>query len=69
MNDLYRRQALPEFLAAANSIPGILIVAAISKKHRSLFQKGGLDMESEDLRGYSHWNRNVFEKLLRVTHI
>jgi hypothetical protein len=69
LNDRIKRAALPEFLAAADSIPGLLITFAVSKTHRSLFHRGGrIDMREPDLEQYRHWNADAFEKLLRVVH-
>lgn len=69
MNDAIRRKALPQFLAAADGIPGMLLTVAVSKEHPSLFQRQRLNMSEGDLQQFSHWDRDVFEKLLRVTHI
>jgi hypothetical protein len=69
LGDDIRRRALPHFLEAADTIPGILITAAVSKRHQSLFQRGGqLDMHEPDLVKFMHWHRGSFEKLLRVAH-
>lgn len=69
LGDKIRKKALPDFLVAANTIPGLLITAAISKAHSSLFQRTRLSMNAPDLVRFSHWDRDVFEKLLRVVHV
>lgn len=69
LSDRIKRQALPEFLAAADSIPGLLVTFAILKTHLSLFRRDGrLDMSEPDLALYRHWKPEAFEKLLRVVH-
>ena len=69
MNDGVRRRALRHFLAAADTIPGLLATIAVSKRHQSLFRRGRMDMRLPELQQFGHWNRDVFERLLRVTHI
>lgn len=69
MNDGVRRRALPPFLEAADTIPGLLVTAAVSKLHASLFDRNQLDMSAPDLARFSHWDRGAFEKLLQIVHI
>lgn len=69
LRDKLRQHALLPFLTAANSIPGLLVTILVNKKIDSLFEKEGrLDMDRSDLKEYRHWERGVFEKLLRVLH-
>lgn len=68
LGDAIKWRALPGFLDAADQIPGILIAAAVSRAHQSLFMRGDPEMNAPDLRPYRHWRRDVFEKLLRITH-
>jgi len=54
-NDGVRRSALPHFLTAANSIPGVLITIAVTKSRWSFFQRGRrLDMSVDDFAKYQH---------------
>lgn len=70
LNDAKRRNVLMPFLDAANHITGIVITILIDKKIDSLFKKQGhLNMDDPDLKQYSHWTVNTFEKLLRIIHI
>jgi hypothetical protein len=69
MNDGMRRRALQPFLAAAGRIPGALVTLAISKQHKSLFGTQRINMRVPELKAYSHWTRDTFERMLRVTHV
>lgn len=69
MNDGKRRRGLQPFLAAAGTIPGALITVAVSKEHKSLFDTERIDMRAPELKAYSHWTRDTFERMLRVTHM
>ncbi len=69
LNDKKRRSALVPFLAAANSIPGLVATILIDKRVGSLFSPTGhLEMDDLQLQEYAHWNRTSLEKLLRVIH-
>jgi hypothetical protein len=69
LNDRIKWAVLPEFLDAADTIPGLLVTFAVAKTHRSLFHRGGrLDMTEPDLAPYQHWKADAFEKVLRVVH-
>jgi len=69
LNDGVRRSALPRFLAASNSIPGILVTIAVTKNRASLFQSGTrLDMSMGDFANFRHWKPRAFEKVLRAVH-
>lgn len=69
LNDKKRKQALIPFLNVANSISGIVVTILIQRKIRSLFKEDGyLDMADPELQKYKHWNKNNFEKLLRIIH-
>jgi hypothetical protein len=69
LHDKVKLRALPQFAAAADHIPGVLVTVAVHKAHRSLFRIGqALDMQIDELRPYDHWQRISFEKLLRTVH-
>jgi hypothetical protein len=69
LRDQLRKRALIPFLIAADSIPGLLVTVLVNKQIDSLFEREGrLNMSKPDLKEYEHWDRAVFEKLLRVLH-
>ncbi len=69
LNDRERREALPHFLTAANTIPGLIVNILIDKRIRSLFSKSGMiDRNQPELEPYSHWRNGTFEKMFRVVH-
>ena len=69
LNDRKRKRALMPFLAAANSITGLIVTILVSKKIESLFEPTGkLDTSQPGYEKYAHWDRNVLEKLLRIVN-
>jgi hypothetical protein len=69
LNDKERKKALPYFLGAADSIPGLSATVLIDKRIESLFSKsGGIDRSQPELEPYAHWRKTSFEKMLRVVH-
>jgi len=69
LNDKERKEALPYFLAAADSIPGLSATLLIDKHIKSLFAESGeIDRSQPELATYAHWRKAPFEKLLRVVH-
>lgn len=69
LNDKERKKALPYFLGAADSIPGLSATVLIDKRIESLFSKsGGIDRSQPELESYAHWHKTSFEKMLRVVH-
>lgn len=69
MNDVFRRRALEPFLTAAGRFAGVSITFLLDKRLPSMFdEERRLDFSRFDLAAYSHWDRNTFEKLLRIIH-
>jgi len=69
LSDSRKRQMLSCFLNAADQIPGLCVVLAISRAIRSLFcEEAGIDFNTPDLLPYRHYDPRVFEQLLRVIH-
>jgi hypothetical protein len=67
LNDTRRREALLPFLEVANALSGLLVTIAIHKRVRSLFALQQLEPSDHDLPQFAHWDRKVFEKMLRVS--
>jgi hypothetical protein len=67
--------ALPDYLAAANELPGFLCTVAVDKRITTLFgapdDKAALHRLTQILtdRGLGHWKARESEKLLRVVHM
>lgn len=69
LNDKERKKALPYFLAAADSIPGLSTTVLIDKRIKSLFSESGeIDRSQPELGPYAHWRKTPFEKMLRIVH-
>ena len=60
---------LPDFLEAANLIPGLLAVLLVDKSIGSLFKQSGRIQSSDPgVETLAHWPPRVTERLLRVCH-
>lgn len=69
LQDRKRKEILPQFLNAANQIPGLLVVVLIKKNIASLFKPNGhIKRTDSEIRRFAHWKPSVLEKLLRVVH-
>lgn len=69
LNDNKRWKALPAFLEAADTIPGLVATILIDKRINNLFKKSGsFDMNQPELRPYSHWKQSSFIKVLSIIH-
>lgn len=66
LGDRVRQTALPWFLAAANSIPGLLFTVLIDKRISSIFQDP-LKPKKPEFAGVT-WSRPVFERMLLTAH-
>ncbi len=68
LNDRLRMEVLPEFLAAADLIPGLLLVVLFDKRIDTIFVRdrsmGGSPLHEQ----LSQWPPRTQEKLLRVCH-
>lgn len=70
LGDALKQRMLPDFLQAANLLPGLCVCVLIDKAIPSMFRKEGpLDFSEPDLAPFSHYPRIAFEKLLRVVHL
>ncbi|MGE3157736.1 MAG: hypothetical protein AB7E84_16980 [Xanthobacteraceae bacterium] len=67
LNDRVRRRALVPFLQMGNLISGWLVTFAISRNQQSLFQKGPVAAEPEQV--MLAWKDGVRERLMRVLHL
>jgi hypothetical protein len=71
LNDRLRVAALPEFLSAANLIPGLLLVVLFDKRIGTIFAPDDETQNAESALGQqlSQWPARTQEKLLRICHI
>jgi hypothetical protein len=70
LGDALKQRMLPDFLAAANALPGLCVCVMIDKAISSLFRlEGRLDFSAPELTPYAHYDKGIFEKLLRVVHL
>jgi hypothetical protein len=69
------RAALPDYLAAANELPGFLCTVAVDRRILTLFDprndRAAFRRLKEELfsEGLGEWDLAVVEKLMRVTHM
>lgn len=69
LRDRKRLEVLPQFLEAANVIPGLLVVVLTRKSIGSLFKRNGrIDRTDPEIAKFTHWSPRVLEKLLRIVH-
>jgi hypothetical protein len=69
LNDVKRRRALPDFLAAASRLEAITITVAVNKRLGSVFSKTGrLDRSTADVLPLAGWKDSTVERLLRILH-
>jgi hypothetical protein len=70
LGDALKQRMLPDFLAAANLLPGLCVCILIDKTIPSMFRKEG-PLESTDLElaKLAHYTPATIEKLLRVVHL
>lgn len=69
LRDRKRKEILPQFLNAANQIPGLLVVVLTKKNIESLFKPNGhLEITDPEIEKFRHWSPRVLEKLLRIVH-
>jgi hypothetical protein len=69
LKDRQRAAALPRFLEAVDSIPGLAVVILVEKTIESLFKSSGrIESSDPEIRLFSHWSPRVVERLLRVCH-
>jgi hypothetical protein len=65
LNDKNIRRLLPFFLTSADSISGVLVSVAVSKKIESLFGSMGDHVATQEL---AQWKPHVRERLGRIAH-
>lgn len=69
LTDSRKRDALPDLLASAADIEGVLFNIVVRTSIRSLFDNSGkVDFEDWGLQSWNHWPVRQFERLLRITH-
>lgn len=66
LGDRVRQTALPWFLAAANSIPGLLFTVLVDKRIPSVFEDS-LKPRRPEFAGVA-WSRPVFDRMLLTAH-
>jgi hypothetical protein len=64
LGDGRKNRVLPEFLCAANQLPGLLASVVVSKRCGTLFEGGNSSPEIVDMLG--RWKPAVRERLLRI---
>lgn len=70
LSDRMRATALPDFLSAADLIPGLLLVVLFDKRIGSIFAPDDKQAElPEEFRQLLEWPARTLEKMLRVCHI
>jgi hypothetical protein len=70
LNDWLRMEVLPEFLAAADLIPGLLLVVLFDKRIGTIFAPDEAHDADAPLRQQlSQWPARTQEKLLRICHV
>lgn len=70
LGDALKRRMLPDFLQAADVLPGLCVCVLIDKSIPSMFRReGGLDLNEPELAQLSHRPQPTVEKLLRVVHL
>jgi hypothetical protein len=69
LNDRRCMRALPSFLQATDSIPGLIAAILVDKRIKTLFEPIKSDTIHKSLKKIcSHWKSPVFERLLRIMH-
>ncbi len=69
LGDMYRRNALPEFLYIADMIPGILASVLIDRRIQSVFsQRDDLDMPRIASLRAAGWSTSGLERLFTIVH-
>ena len=70
LGDQRKRDALIPFLAAADSIDGLLLVVLIDKNVRSIFSRNERQLSKlPELKSLSNWTPKILEKALRAVNI
>jgi hypothetical protein len=70
LGDARKRRMLPDFLAAANTLPGLCNCVLIDKTIPSMFRKEGpLNSADPELQTLAQHTSATIEKLLRVVHL
>jgi hypothetical protein len=70
LTDGQRRRALPHFLEAANSLNGLSISVALSKKNNPVFEaKPPIDLSNPQFAAYKKWKTDVLEKAFLIMNI
>jgi hypothetical protein len=69
LGDRHRREALPEFLEIARTIPGILASVLVDRAIQSVFsERGDLDMPRIASLRSAGWSTNGLERLFTIVH-
>jgi hypothetical protein len=70
LNDVKKQQALIPFLQASDSIPGVLLVAAVHKSIKNLCWSKDVRPDWPSDRAMRHkWSPRTFERALHVSHL
>lgn len=70
LNDKLRVAALPEFLSAADLVPGLLLVVLFDKQIGSIFAADEDQPEAaEEFKSLFEWPTRTQERMLRVCHV
>lgn len=69
LGDRKRDNALLPYLSEANSIEGLIVVALVDKKIKSMFDSSSQTLiKDPQFAAYSDWDAKSFEKMMRTVH-
>lgn len=70
LGDVVKRRMLPDFLRAANVLPGLCVSVVIDKTLQSMFSETGkLDRSGPEYTAFARYTSDGLEKLLRIVHL